>query len=99
VWEAEHTAQVPDTRMHQTGGGGRHYVQHADGVVNPPAGARRCQWRDGYAIWPPSRGYTVINEAVVAPMAAWLLNFAPEPRRGGAIVPGGAVDLRSADSG
>ena len=88
LWEAAHADQLPDTLIHQTGGGGRHYAfQHADGVTNRtgcPAPGVDVRGAGGYAIWPPSAGYSVVNEAPIAPWPPWLLELvrrpAPPPR-------------------
>jgi hypothetical protein len=87
-WEHAHRDRLPDTLIHQTKSGGRHYVfRDAPGVrisagqVWPGVDVRSS---GGYAIWPPSQGYSVINEADPAPVPEWLLELirkAPEPER------------------
>ena len=80
LWEAQHTAQLGETRIHQSGGGGRHWLfQHADGVGNSAgriATGVDVRAAGGYVIWPPSPGYSVINEDDIAPWPPWLRELA-----------------------
>jgi hypothetical protein len=79
LWEAANRAQLGETRMHGTPSGGRHYLyRHVDGVRN--SGAKIAPGVDvrgegGYAIWPPSRGYTIIHEVEAAGWPPWLLRL------------------------
>ena len=83
LWEVQHTEQLPNTRIHQTGGGGRHWVfQHVEGVTNRagcPARGVDIRGEGGYAIWPPSAGYSVVNDTPVAPWPTWLLELVRKP--------------------
>ena len=77
VWEAQHRDQLPDTLIHQTQHQGRHYVlRHVAGIhnsVSKIAPGIDIRAEGGYVIYPPSPGYTVVNEAEIAEAPAWLV--------------------------
>ena len=77
AWREANIANLPETRIHQTGGGGEHWVfQHHDGVRNSAGKIAQgvdVRGEGGYAIWPGSPGYTVISDAEPADWPAWLL--------------------------
>jgi predicted P-loop ATPase len=81
-WEARHRESMPTTPIHETTSGGRHYVfAHAPGVRNSAgqiAPGVDVRGDGGYAIWPPSIGYTVIVGTEPAPWPDWLL---PQARK------------------
>jgi hypothetical protein len=76
-WEQDHVAWLPETRIHQTMSGGRHYLFLADPNVRNSA-SRIAPGIDtrgtgGYVVVPPSEGYSVIHDAPIAPWPDWLL--------------------------
>lgn len=77
AWEQEHLAEIPETRVHRTGSGGRHYVfLHAPGVRNSAAVIAQgvdVRGDGGYACIPPSQGYTIESDADIAEWPDWLL--------------------------
>ncbi len=81
VWEAAHRAELDaaHTRQHSTQHGGRHYVfLNAPGVRNSQAVIAPgidIRGEGGYAVWPPSPGYTVVDDAPPAPCPTWLLKL------------------------
>jgi hypothetical protein len=83
VWERENLHRLPETKIHQTKSGGRHYLfAHAPGLRNSQgqiADGVDARGEGGYVIFPPSDGYTVISEAEPAPWPAWLLALALQP--------------------
>jgi hypothetical protein len=88
VWEFEHRHQLPETRIHQTPGGGRHYVIHHHPGVRNSAGRIApgvdVRGEGGYAIWPPSVGYQVVHDVEPADWPRWLLELiirTPPPPR------------------
>ena len=82
-WEAMHAERLGVTRVHGTGGGGRHYLwRHAPGVRN--SAGRVAQGIDvrgdgGYVIFPPSPGYSVLVDAPIADWPDWLLALVLPP--------------------
>jgi putative DNA primase/helicase len=78
-WEMENAHRLPETRVHRTMSGGRHYLfKHVDGVRNSAskktlAGGVDIRGDGGYVIYPPSLGYIVDSDAEIAPWPAWLL--------------------------
>ena len=77
MWEAEIRSQLPATRIHQTKGGGRHWVfRHAPGVRNSGgmiAPGVDVRGEGGYIIVPPSAGYSVTSAVEPAEWPDWLL--------------------------
>ncbi len=78
-WEETNAARLPETRIHQTQSGGRHYLfRHAPGVrntagkVGPGVDVRG---EGGYVIMPPSAGYSVVDDAEIAEWPDWLLDL------------------------
>ena len=80
-WEDANASRLPDTRIHQTMSGGRHYFfRHAPGVRNSASKVTLAPGIDirgdgGYVIFPPSEGYTVINDCEPAEWPDWLLEL------------------------
>jgi hypothetical protein len=77
AWEEANQHRLPETRIHQTMSGGRHYlfqcnpnVRNSQGRIGPGVDVRGS---GGYFITPPSAGYTIINDAPPADWPAWLL--------------------------
>jgi AAA domain/Bifunctional DNA primase/polymerase, N-terminal len=110
VWEKANQHQIPDTRIHQTQSGGRHYLfRHAPGVRNSSGRRRKdgsiagiaigidVRGQGGYAVVPPSDGYSVINDAEIADWPDWLLELVlppparPRPERTGTVI---AIDSK-----
>lgn len=81
AWEKENLHRLPETRIHQTMSGGRHYVfRHAPGVRNSASKKTLAPGIDvrgdgGYIIMPPSTGYTVIADAEPVDWPDWLLEL------------------------
>jgi Bifunctional DNA primase/polymerase, N-terminal len=87
----------PATRVHRTRRGGYHVIfRHpARPALGNSAGKLMAgidtRGSGGYVIWPPSPGYTVIDESEPAPLPRWIVNRltrqlqgpSPRPRRGG----------------
>ena len=77
AWEAENRYRLPETRIHQTMSGGRHWLfRHAEGVRNSAsrvAPGIDIRGDGGYVIAPPSAGYTVVSDAEIAHWPDWLL--------------------------
>jgi hypothetical protein len=88
AWEQQNLDRLPETLIHGTPSGGRHYVfRHHPGVRNrqgAPAPGVDVRGAGGYAIWPPSLGYQVLQDVELAPWPAWLLEqiirAEPSPR-------------------
>ncbi len=85
AWECAHADRLPETRMHRTQSGGRHYVfRHALGLGSSQGRIARgvdVRAEGGYAIWPPSPGYSIISDVEPVDWPVWLLDLArrPEP--------------------
>jgi putative DNA primase/helicase len=79
AWEIANAHRLPNTLIHGTQNGGRHYVfRHAPGVRNSASKKLLAPGIDvrgsgGYVVVPPSPGYSVINDAEVAEWPDWLL--------------------------
>lgn len=79
AWEMENAHRIPETRVHSTMSGGRHYLfKHAPGVRNSASKKTLARGVDvrgdgGYVIHPPSFGYVRDSDADIAPWPAWLL--------------------------
>lgn len=78
-WEGAHSARLPETRIHQTQSGGRHYLfRHAPGVRNSAskiAPGVDVRGEGGYIVIPPSLGYSVISHAEIVDWPDWLLEL------------------------
>ena len=76
-WEWRNLSRLPETRVHRTRSGGRHLLfQHHAGVRNSAsqvAPGVDVRGEGGFAVVPPSDGYTVDSEADIAPWPEWLL--------------------------
>lgn len=78
-WEMENAHRLPETRMHGTLSGGRHYLfKHAPGVRNSASKKTLAPGVDvrgegGYVIYPPSSGYHIIADADLVHWPDWLL--------------------------
>lgn len=79
VWERENRHRLPDTRIHQTPRGGRHYIfRHVHGVgcsIGKIAPGVDVRGTGGYICGPPSPEYTVINDVEPAEWPDWLLEL------------------------
>jgi Bifunctional DNA primase/polymerase, N-terminal len=100
AWEQAHSQSMPATRTHQTLHGGRHYLfRHAPGVCNSAsrvAPGVDVRGEGGFVIMPPSVGYSVIGDAVVAHWPDWLMPLVlPPPRPPGQAPCAGAVPVSS----
>ena len=79
-------ANIPPTRTHVTGSGGRHLLFAPDDRVRCSASKiwRHVDTRGigGYIIWWPAEGLQVLNEEVLAPVPEWILRaLNPPPPR------------------
>jgi hypothetical protein len=76
-WEEQNRHRLPETRTHQTMGGGRHWLfRHVEGVHNSASAIAPgidVRGEGGYVITPPSPGYSVISDAEIAHWPDWLL--------------------------
>jgi hypothetical protein len=77
AWEDANLHRLPETRIHQTQSGGRHHlyrcnpaVRNSQGRIGPGVDVRGS---GGYFVIPPSIGYSIINDAPLAPWPEWLL--------------------------
>jgi len=82
LWETANLAQLPETRIHSTGSGGRHYLfrsnpdlRNSTGKIDKHRGVD-VRATGGYMIWWPSCGGAVASDADPAPWPAWLLEKA-----------------------
>jgi hypothetical protein len=79
LWEACNRHRLPETRIHETMSGGRHWLFiHVPGVRNSAskqglASGVDVRGEGGYCIVPPSAGYRVIADAAIAHWPDWLL--------------------------
>lgn len=76
-WEEANRERLPETRIHQTMSGGRHWLfRHVEGVHNS-AGAVApgidVRGEGGYVVTPPSPGYSVVSDVEIAHWPDWLL--------------------------
>jgi hypothetical protein len=90
MWEEANKHRLPDTRIHTTLQGGRHYLfLHAPGVRNSASKVQLAPGIDirgegGYIIHPPSNGYSVANDVPIVEWPDWLLQLVlarPEKER------------------
>lgn len=81
AWEMENAHRLPETRVHSTMSGGRHYLfHHVAGVRNSASKKTLAPGVDvrgdgGYVIYPPSFGYVRESDADIAPWPEWLLTL------------------------
>ena len=79
AWEQANAQRLPETRVHQTPSGGRHYLfRHAPGVHNSTSSIAPgidVRGAGGYICVPPSPGYTVISDAEPVDWPDWLLEL------------------------
>ena len=84
AFEEANRHRMPETRVHETQSGGRHFVfLHAPGVRNSAgsiAPGVDVRGTGGYVIMPPSPGYRVISDAEPCHWPDWLLELVlPKP--------------------
>jgi len=88
-WLAENAPYLPETRLHQTRGGGQHFLfRHRPGIRNSEARIASgvdVRGDGGYAIWWPGFGGFVVCRAPLADWPDWLAELAlppsPPPQR------------------
>jgi hypothetical protein len=84
IWEQAHLSRLPKTRIHQTQSGGRHVLfRHVPGVrcnASQIAAGVDLRGEGGYAIFPPSAGYSVVSDAPLADWPDWLLSRILKPK-------------------
>ncbi len=90
LWLQANASRLPKTRTHRTPSGGVHLVfHHHDGVRNSQsriAGGVDVRGEGGYAVIPPSVGYSILDAAPPADWPEWMLRPGlalepPEPPR------------------
>lgn len=78
-WEDTNLHRLPETRIHRSQSGGRHYLfRHAPGVRNNAskvAPGIDVRGDGGYVILPPSDNYEIEHEADIADWPDWLLEL------------------------
>ena len=83
-WEQANRSRLPETRIHETPSGGRHVLfRHVPGVgcnASQIAAGVDLRGDGGYAIFPPSAGYSVISDAPLADWPDWLLSRILKPK-------------------
>jgi hypothetical protein len=76
-WEKANQHRLPETRIHQTMGGGRHWLfRHVEGVHNSASAIAPgidVRGSGGYVVVPPSPSYSVVSDAEIAHWPDWLL--------------------------
>ncbi len=81
AWEAENEWRLPETRIHRTMNGGRHYLfRHVDGVRNSASKDSLAPGVDvrgtgGYIVTQNSKGYSIDSDADIAEWPDWLLDM------------------------
>ena len=84
-WLAANEHRIPATRRHRTQSGGLHLLfanpegRRIRNSVSKVAPGVDVRGQGGYVIVPPSPGYTIVNDAMPAPMPAWLLDLLDPP--------------------
>lgn len=80
MWEKENLHRLPETRIHGTRSGGRHYLfQHAPGIRNTEsqiAPGVDTRGEGGFFVYWPAHSAPVISEAPIAHWPDWLLALA-----------------------
>ena len=85
-WLAANQHRLPVTRRHQTRSGGAHLlfaypagrrIRNSASKIAPGVDIRG---EGGYIIVPPSAGYSIADDAMPAPMPAWLLDLLDPPQ-------------------
>jgi hypothetical protein len=78
-WETANRQRLPRTRAHKSLSGGRHLLfSHVPGVRNLAskfAPGIDVRGEGGYVIFPPSTGYSIIDDAPIAGCPDWLLSL------------------------
>ena len=104
MWEDANEHRLPETRIHRTQSGGRHYLfRHAPGVRNSAgriAAGIDVRGDGGYIVAPPSDGYSIVSDAEIAEWPDWLLEQVlarPEPPKVNGYHPPIALDDRRID--
>jgi len=102
-WLDANKAALPKTRTHRTGGGGLHLVfaypvgrdiRNSAGRIAPGIDVRG---NGGYACWPPSPGYEIVDDTPPAEMPEWLIKACCRPDPGPLPAPGPSRPPRSDD--
>jgi len=102
-WLDANKDALPQTRTHKTGGGGFHLVfqypvgrdiRNSTGKIAPGVDVRA---RGGYAVWPPSPGYEIVDDTPPAEMPEWLIKACCRPDPGPQPIPGPKAPPRSDD--
>lgn len=81
AWESENEWRLPETRIHRTMNGGRHYLfRHVDGVRNSASKDSLAPGVDvrgtgGYIVTQNSKGYSIDSDADIAEWPDWLLEL------------------------
>ncbi len=93
-WLDANKDALPQTRTHRTGGGGLHLVfaypagrdiRNSAGRIAPGVDVRA---NGGYACWPPSPGYEIVDDTPPAEMPEWLIKACCKPDPGPQPIPG-----------
>jgi hypothetical protein len=92
AFEDANAHRLPETRIHQTQSGGRHIIfRHAPGVRNSESSIAPgvdVRGTGGYAVLPPSPGYSIVSDADPCPWPEWLLAMVlPKPKPAAPVAP------------
>ena len=76
-WEEPNAHRLPKTREHRTQSGGKHLLfRHVPGVRNTAskiAPGMDLRGDGGYAVFPPSPGYSLVSDVAILDWPDWLL--------------------------
>jgi len=86
-YEGAKQGWFPATRVHRTRRGGYHVIfrnparLELGNTVGKLMAGVDTRGNGGYVIWPPSPGYTVIDDSKAAPVPRWIINRLTRPQQ------------------